>query len=118
MFDLAGLNPATLSITFTSIATSMTTTRTDLRSTTGEKVSKTEKNYSMRQKDKEDNYGVPFRRETYDVCRYVYSPDAKKTSPEAKIYDWKKVPFINYESAGFDIDKDPFGKVSHILCSV
>jgi hypothetical protein len=66
----------------------MTTTRTDLWSTTttSKKVSKTEKNYSMRQKDREDNYGlIPFRRETYDVCRYVYLPDAKKTLPEAMI---------------------------------
>lgn len=109
-FNHAGLNLATLSSTFSSIATSMTTTRNDLRSTTGERVNKTEKRYMMRQKDSEHNFGlVPFRRETKSVCRYVYYP---KYQPD---YDWKEENFFNRGSVGFDVEKDPFGKVCDLL---
>jgi hypothetical protein len=104
-YNHAGLNLATLSTTFSSIATSMTTTRNDLRSTTGERVSKTEKHYIMRQKEKENSFGVPFRREINSVARFEYYPNFQPN------YDWKTVPFFNSGSAGFDVEKDPFGKV-------
>ncbi len=113
-YNHAGLNLATLSTTFSSIATSMTTTRNDLRSTTGERVSKTEKHYIMRQKASEDNFGIPFRRETNDVSRYEYT-DSTKFQPD---YDWKMVAFFNRGSAGFDVEKDPFGKVCGNMCRI
>jgi hypothetical protein len=114
-FNHAGLNTATLSNNFSSIATSMTTIRNDLRSTTGQQVTKTEKSYSMRQKESEDISDlIPFRRETNDVCRYKYSLDS-----EAKEFSWKSVSFVDNRCAGFDIDKDPFGKVCHVShCNV
>ena len=105
-FNHAGLNPATLSATFSSIATSMTTTRNDVYSTTGAKVNKTEKRYVMKQKESDGDYGLaPFRRETNSVCRYKFSPGCQ---PD---YDWKAVTFLNRGGAGFDVDNDPFGKV-------
>jgi hypothetical protein len=98
-FIHAGLNPANLSTTFSSIATSMTTTRNEL-SMTGEIVKKTEKNYLMRQK-KQDDVHFATRKETKSVCRYEYDNDV-----------WKKVDFLYHDSSGFVVKKSPFGKVS------
>ena len=98
-FIHAGLNPANLSTTFSSIATSMTTTRNEL-SMTGEIVKKTEKNYLMRQK-KQDDVHFATRKETKSVCRYEYDNDV-----------WKKVDFLYHDSSGFVVEKNPFGKVS------
>lgn len=112
-FNHAGLNPANLSTTFSSIATSMTTTRNDLCSMTGARMSKTEKRYIMKKKENSEEYGLaPFRRETNSVCRYVFSPGCQ---PD---YDWKEVKFLNRGATGFDVDNDPFGKVcsSQLIC--
>lgn len=126
-FNHAGLNPATLSTTFSNMATSMTTTRNDLCSMTGENLTKTEKNYSMRRKERE-NIIVPFRREINSVHRYVYAPkyqpgyDGTEVNVHTAKYkpdhDWKQVKFFNRGSAGFDVERDPFGKVSIILYNI
>lgn len=103
-FNHAGLNPASLSTSFSSIATSMTTTRNDLRSTKDDgKKTKTEKSYTMRQKKTEVNAMVPFRRETTAVSRWLHD--------SSLAYPWRKVNFFNNECTGLEIEKDPFGKV-------
>ena len=102
-FNHAGLNPANLSTTFSSIATSMTTKRNDLCSITGEKLNKTEKSYQMRQK-KQVNVEYAMQKETSLVRRSVY---------DHKNDDWKEVDFLNHDSGGFAIEKNPFGKVSY-----
>ncbi|KAL3816002.1 hypothetical protein ACHAXA_010662 [Cyclostephanos tholiformis] len=102
LFNHAGLNPASLSTSFSSLATSMTSTRADLYSTINEKQTKTEKCYQMKQKI--NDYGlVPLRRETNLVSRHQYDP--KNLSNV-----WPRVDFFNPNCAGFDIEKDPFGK--------
>jgi hypothetical protein len=107
-FNHAGLNPASLSTSFSSLATSMTATRNDLCSTIDWKQRKIEKCYQMKQK-KNDNGGlVPFRRETRLVSRHIYDP--KNTSNV-----WPTVDFFNPNCAGFDIEKDPFGKVGSLF---
>lgn len=104
-FNHAGLSPASLSTSFASLATSMTATRSDLCSTIDWKQRKTEKSYQMKEK-KNDNSGlVPFRRETRLVSRHVYDPKNMSNV-------WPTVDFFNPNCAGFDIEKDPFGKVS------
>jgi hypothetical protein len=103
-FNHAGLNPACLSTSFSSLATSMTATRTDLRSTTDGKQTKTEKIYQMKQKQNDVSGLVPFRRETRLVSRHVYDPKNPSTV-------WPIADFFNPNCAGFDIEKDPFGKV-------
>ncbi len=103
-FNHVGLNPATLSATFSLIATSMTMTRNDICSTTGAKDNKTEKRYIMKQKESDGESGLaPFQRETNSVRRHVFSQGYKP--------DWKKVKFINRGGACFDVDNDPFRKV-------
>lgn len=102
-FNHAGLNPASLSTSLSSVATSMTTTRNDLLSTR-EKAPKTEKSYTMRKKNSDIQGLVPFRRETQSVSRWLYDPNM------GAAYPWRKVAFFNNSSAGFDIETDPFGK--------
>ncbi|KAL3763594.1 hypothetical protein ACHAW5_009595 [Stephanodiscus triporus] len=113
-FSHAGLNPACLSTSFSLLATSMTATRTDLRSTTAGgwgrprgrvdgKQTKTEKIYQMKQKNNDNSGLVPFRRETRLVSRHVYDPKNPSTV-------WPIADFFNPNCAGFEIEKDPFGK--------
>lgn len=102
-FTHAGLNPASLSTSFSTLASSMTSTRIDLRSVVDEEQSKTEKNYTMKRKKIEHDIDVPFRRETRLVSRHVYDPNGSSNV-------WPRVDFFNSNCAGFDIEKDPFGK--------
>ena len=99
-FVHAGLNPACISTTFTSMATSITTTRNDLLSKRDQKGPKTEKSYTMREK-KDGKMQV--RRELNGVSRYLY--DHLNLT-----YPWRNVSFINNEAVGFEVEKDPFGK--------
>ena len=101
-FNHAGLNPAALSTSLSSIAISMTTTRNDLLSTKDGKETKTEKSYTMRKKRSESQGGVPIRREITGVKRFLYDP--------RKSYPWREVGFFNHGTAGFDMEKDPFGR--------
>ena len=108
-FNHAGLNPASLSTSLSSMATSMTTTRNDLLSKKDGKQTKTEKKYTMRKKKSENHGLVQFRRETKGVSRWLYD-SSRETS-----YPWKQVDFFNRNSAGFDIEQDPFGKVCYSI---
>lgn len=100
-FNHAGLSPAELSTTFHSMATSMTTTRTELLSTNKTKLPKTEKRYNMR-KNYNDVDLVPLRRETKNVTRWRY--DNRMRHP------WRQVDFLNKEACGFEVAQDPFGR--------
>eukprot|EP00984_Skeletonema_dohrnii_P012994 scaffold5340_cov85-Skeletonema_dohrnii-CCMP3373.AAC.2 len=99
-FNHAGLSPAELSTTFHTMATSMTTTRTELLSNKTKRT-KTEKRYTMR-KSYNDVDLVPLRRETKNVSRWRYD---NRTQPP-----WKKVEFLNSDARGFEVAQDPFGK--------
>ncbi|KAL7539511.1 hypothetical protein ACHAXR_009359, partial [Thalassiosira sp. AJA248-18] len=103
-FNHAGLNPASLSTSLSSMAMSMTTTRNDLLSTKdGKHAKKTEKTLHNEEKELRGFYLVPlFRKETKGVSRWLYDP---RTS-----YPWRQVNFFNHSSAGFDIELHPFGK--------
>ena len=103
-FNHTGLNPASLSTSFSSLATSMTATRDDLCSIIDRKPSKTEKCYQMKQKINDHDLDPPFRRETKSVSRHKYDPKDLSNM-------WPRVDFFNPSCAGFDIEKDPFGKV-------
>ncbi|KAL7544470.1 hypothetical protein ACHAWF_007852 [Thalassiosira exigua] len=100
-FIHAGLNPASLSTSLSSMATSMTTTRNDLLSKKDGRREKTEKQYTMKKKS-ENHDLVPFRRETNGVSRWLYDPSVD--------YPWREVSFFNKQTQGFDMEKDPFGK--------
>ncbi len=112
-FNHAGLNPAALSSTLSSIATSMTTTRNEFCSVTGMKVNKTEKNFVMKQKDDKN---CPFRIESKSIARYRYNSEDAIPSRDGPVH-WKKINFFNKACAGFFIEKDPFGKVCTALFS-
>eukprot|EP00985_Skeletonema_marinoi_P016532 scaffold8922_cov219-Skeletonema_marinoi.AAC.11 len=99
-FNHAGLSPAELSTTFHTMATTMTTTRTELLSNKTKRT-KTEKRYTMR-KSYNDVDLVPLRRETKNVSRWRYD---NRTQPP-----WKKVEFLNSDARGFEVAQDPFGK--------
>lgn len=99
-FNHAGLSPAELSTTFHTMATTMTTTRTELLSTKP-KPKKTEKRYNMR-KNYNDIELVPLRRETKNVSRWRY--DNRNRPP------WKRVEFLNSNARGFEVSQDPFGR--------
>jgi len=99
-FNHAGLSPAELSTTFHTMATTMTTTRTELLSNKTKRT-KTEKRYTMR-KSYNDVDLVPLRRETKNVSRWRYD---NRTNPP-----WKKVEFLNSDARGFEVAQDPFGK--------
>ncbi len=99
-FNHAGLNPTQLSTTFHSMATSMTTTRTELLSTKPKRA-KTEKRYTMR-KNYNDVDLVPLRREVKNVSRWRY--DNRNRPP------WRQVGFLNSDARGFEVAQDPFGK--------
>eukprot|EP00956_Cyclotella_meneghiniana_P023862 scaffold47138_cov38-Cyclotella_meneghiniana.AAC.2 len=97
----AGLNPASISTTPTSMATTMTTTRNDLLSNRDHNTPKTEKAYTMRKKSDEK---LPVQREeTSKVTRYLYGH-------MNLVYPWKKMTFFNNEASGFEVEKDPFGR--------
>lgn len=112
-FNHAGLNAASLSIAFSSVATSMTTTRNELSSAKDKQQQpKTEKSYVMKQKRSESIGKIPLWRHTHSVSRYLYQPELS--------YPWHKVPFFNDECVGFEMEKNPFGKVrylSTVLCT-
>jgi hypothetical protein len=98
-FVHAGLNPTAISTTLTSVATALTTTRNDLLTKKDERITKTEKVYTMRGKrDKK----CQVRRETGQVSRYIYDP--------RQPYPWRKVEFFDKDAAGFEVEKDPFGR--------
>lgn len=99
-FNHAGLSSAELSITFSTMATSMTTTRTELLSTKPKRP-RTEKRFNMR-KNYNDVELVPLRRETKNVSRYRY--DSRNRHP------WRKVEFLNRDADGFEVAQEPFGK--------
>ncbi|KAL3766417.1 hypothetical protein ACHAW5_008654 [Stephanodiscus triporus] len=104
-FNHAGLSPASLSASFSSVATSMTTTRDGLFSTKDVKQTKTEKSYTMRQKNSErTNRIVPTWREIDSVSRWLYDGDTSRSSP------WRRVEFFNRDCVGFEMEKNPFGK--------
>lgn len=103
-FVHAGLNPTCISTTFSSIATSMTTTRNDLLSKVDKKATKTEKLYTMKKKSRERGQVQEVRRETDGVVRYLYDHLG------SVIYPWRAVDFINNDASGFEVEKDPFGK--------
>ncbi len=106
-FNHAGLNPASLSTSFNSIATSMTTTRNELCSTKDVKQTKTERMYTMRQKNSVSiNQKVKTWRTTASVSRWLYDPT--KSS-----YPWRQVEFFNRDCVGFEMEKNPFGKVGY-----
>ena len=111
-FIHAGLNPASLSASFSTLATSMTSTRNDLRSVVDGEQSKTEKNYTMKRKKLEHDIDAPFRRETRLVSRHVYDPNSSSSNL------WPRVDFFNSNCAGFDIEKDPFGKGAERLAYI
>jgi hypothetical protein len=98
-FNHAGLSPAELSTSFSTMATSMTTTRTELLSTKPR--AKTEKSFNMR-KSYNDNELIPLRRETKNVSRWRYDNRFR--------YPWKQVEFLNNNANGFEVAQDPFGK--------
>lgn len=102
-FNHAGLNPAALSTTLSSMATSMTTTRHDLLSTKDGKQAKTEKMYTMRQRKSDSSALVPIRRETKSVSRWLYDPST--------FYPWRQVDFFDKKCSGFEVETDPIGKV-------
>ena len=102
-FNHAGLSPASLSTTFSSMATSMTATRIGLLSTKDEKETKTEKKYTMRKKVSERNGATPMklRRETNHVSRHLHDDKLD--------YPWRQVDFIHKKVSGFEMGVDPFG---------
>jgi hypothetical protein len=106
-FNHAGLNPASMSSTLSSIATSMTTTRNELCSITGMKLNKTEKNFIMKQKD---NKNCDYRIESRSIARYKYV--SRRKQEPLSTDPWEKLNFHNRECAGFFIETDPFGKVT------
>jgi len=110
-FNHAGLNAASLSTAFSSVATSMTTTRNELSSAKDVKQQqpKTEKSYVMKQKSIENIGKIPLWRHTHSVSRYLYRPELS--------YPWKMVPFFNNECVGFEMEKNPFGKVRYLFNS-
>lgn len=99
-FVHAGLNPASISTTLSSMATTLTTTRNDLLSKRDHNTPKTEKAYTMRKKSDEK---LQVRRETSNVTRYLYDH-------MNLVYPWRKMTFFNNEASGFEVEKDPFGR--------
>jgi hypothetical protein len=99
-FIHAGLSSAELSTTFSTMATSMSTTRTELLSTKPKRP-RTEKRFNMR-KNYNDVELVPLRRETKNVSRYRY--DSRNRHP------WRKIEFLNRDADGFEVAQEPFGK--------
>jgi hypothetical protein len=98
-FVHAGLNPTSLSTTFTSIATTMTTTRNDLLTKKEGKTPKTTKTYTMRRKS---DGKTRTRVEMNGVVRYLYDPSSA--------YPWRAASFVNNGAAGFEVEMDPFGE--------
>lgn len=82
-FNHAGLNPAALSSTLCSIATSMTTTQNELCSMTGMKVNKTEKK-------QKDNKNYPYQIESDLIARYRYNSEDANPSQDGLVH-WKKI---------------------------
>ena len=108
-FNHAGLNAASLSTAFSSVATSMTTTRNELSSAIEKQQPMMEKSYVMKQKRSESiNEIQPLLRHIKSVSRYLYR--AKQPYGDR----WEKVPFFNVECVGFEMEMNPFGKVSSI----
>ncbi|KAL3760866.1 hypothetical protein ACHAWU_009467, partial [Discostella pseudostelligera] len=105
-FNHAGLNPTSMSSTLSSIATSMTTTRNELCSVTGEKLNKMEKNFVMKQKD---NKHCSYRIESKLIARYRYISEFAIKRPGDSEH-WRKISFFNKACAGLFIEKDPLGK--------
>lgn len=99
-FIHAGLSSAAISTTLSTMAASMTTTRTELLSTKPKRP-RTEKRFNMR-KSYNDVELVPLRREAKNVSRYRY--DSRNRHP------WRKVEFLNRDADGFEVAQEPFGK--------
>lgn len=102
-FVHAGLNPASISTSLCSMATSLTTTRIDLLSKKDEKATKMEKVYTMKKKKGENRGVVSVRRESNDVSRWLFDTSLGT-------YPWRPVPFINNDATAIEVECDPFGK--------
>ena len=110
-FIHAGLNPASISTCLSSVATSMTTTRNDLLSAAERNTPKTEKIYTMRNKN-DKKCQVQIRRQTHGVKRFRYDPTYHWD------YPWREIEFINADASGFEVEKDPFGKGAERLAHI
>ncbi|KAL7533246.1 hypothetical protein ACHAWF_004422 [Thalassiosira exigua] len=97
-FIHAGLNPASLSVSLSSMATSLTTSRNDLLSKRDMECEQIEKQFTMKRKA---NDVAACRTETDCVTRWLFDP---------KKDEWRQVDFFNHKTQAFEIEKDPFGK--------
>jgi hypothetical protein len=86
----------------------MTSTRNELCAAKDTKETKTEKIYMMRLKSCERiSKLVPTRIETTLVTMWLYVPP----NPDPKWW-WWQVPFLNFDCVGFEVEENPFGKVT------
>jgi len=99
-FTHAGLSSARISDAFSSLATSATSTRTELL-TKSDDVERPDKNFTMREKVSHSGTW-PSTRFVTEVKRYHYDPSLD--------YPWRLGDFRNATASGFDIEDNPFGK--------
>lgn len=100
-FIHAGLSAQTICKTFSSLATSLTTTRTKLLESNNNKP-KVEKQYVMSEK------GIkyaPTHIYSFDVTRHFY--DHRNIGCR---YPWRQVNMINKRATGFEITQQPFAR--------
>lgn len=108
-FTLSSLNCAGLSAAFSTVATSVTATRLEkVAANDGQQVPRANKEVKLRGKH------VPtserkFVRNITGVSRWKYDHQ-KYEQKGTRDWPWTKVPMQNKFAAGFDIEKDPFGK--------
>jgi len=102
-FTHAGLSSASLSTAFSSIATSVTTTRTELLTAKDGGKEKTKKQYTLvRKRSDAKARGTQSRFAEKGVSRWKYDPS--KTD-----YPWTEKGFLNQNTVGFEVELDPFG---------
>eukprot|EP00978_Attheya_sp_CCMP212_P001915 scaffold3990_cov54-Attheya_sp.AAC.3 len=104
-FNHAGLSSTELSSLFSSISSTMTTTRTQLLESNTFSSDKTEKSVTMRKNDTPLKKW-PFQRYTVCVSRYRFDIDRYKNYK----YAWEQVPFRDEAASCFDIETSPFGR--------
>ena len=100
-FTHAGLSSAKISDAFSSLATSATSTRTELL-TKSDDIDRPDKDFTMRGRNSESNTW-PSTCHTSEVTRWHYDP----STPD---YPWRQVGFRYNTASGFDIENNPFGK--------
>ena len=103
-FVHAGLSTASISTAFSSMATSMTTTRTALL-TVSEGKQKTEKAYTLRAKDGLSTQR-PSRQITRTVSRWKYDREKGKETSKP----WSRQKFKDPKATGFEVEIQPFAK--------